>query len=62
MNGTPDRRADIERAIVECVEHSDELFLGRWPNPAHELVWSLDNVDDFPCERCGRTGERGVGR
>jgi len=55
----PDRTEDVRQTIERCVERRDEIFLGRWPNPEHEFVWTLDHVDDFTCEACGRVRPRG---
>jgi hypothetical protein len=56
----PDRTEDVRQTIDRCVERRDELFLGRWPNPAHELVWTLDHFDcDCDCDGCGRARPRG---
>jgi hypothetical protein len=43
MVSVPDRAEDIRATIDRCVDRSDEAFVDRWPNPAHELGGDEDS-------------------
>lgn len=53
----PDRAEDIRATIDRCVDRSDEAFVDRWPNFAHELG---EDEDGERLERAWLERNRGV--